>query len=141
MPFADEIVNRLVAQGVGTKGTQVGVARSLYQGSRVAIPSTDGPLLIVVETGGSGPAMTQNDTATQRPTAQLSVRGTSATAVRSMLKDAYDALGGANGLHNVTLSGTYYLDIIPRQEPTDIGEDATGRAQFAFNIEAEKEPS
>jgi len=59
-----------------------------------------------------------------------------------MLQAAYAALGGPNGLHNVTLSGVIYLSITARQGVTDTGKDETGRrATFTFNIDAEKEPS
>jgi len=58
-----------------------------------------------------------------------------------MLKAAYDALGGAKGLHNVTLSGTFYQNIVPRQSITDIGLDDDARIMFTYNIDADKGPS
>lgn len=136
MPFLDEIVARLVAQGVGVFGTNI------FSGKKSAIPAGDGPYLLLIETGGTGSSRTQNNTATERPTAQVSVRASTAPVARAMLKAAYDALGGADGLHNVTLSGTTYLSIVPRQNITDIGLDSVAdRAFFAFNIDVEKQPS
>ena len=135
MPFLDEIAAKLVAKGVGVSGT------SIFVSSKAVIPTGNGPYLVLIETGGSGPARTQNDTATQRPTAQISVRAVAYPTARTMLKAAYDALGGANGLWNVMLSGTMYLSITARQEPTDIGLDGAGRPMVAFNIAVEKQPS
>lgn len=134
--FIDEIAARLVAQGVGTLGV------SIFKSSSAQIPAlpAPGPFLVLVETGGSGSETTQNDTGRQLPTMSLTSRGTSYQASRAMLKAAYDALGGENGLYNVTLSGVFYLKVKVRQEPTDLGL-VDGRAMLAFNVEAEKAPS
>lgn len=135
MPFLDEIVDRLVAQGVGVRKVNI------FASSDANIPSGDGPYLTIYETGGSGSSRTQDDRATERPTAQIAVRAKGYIFSRAMCKLAYDALGGANGLHNVTLSGTRYLSINARQNPTDVGDDNAGRAMTVFNIDAEKAPS
>ncbi len=135
MPFLEELRDRLVAQGVGVFGVD------LFIGSKAIIPQTAGPFLSLIETGGSGSAKTQNDTATQRPSAQIVARAFSTPIARAKLKLAYDALGGANGLFNVTLSGTFYLSVTAKQEPTDIGTDDPGRAMIVFNVDAEKQPS
>lgn len=141
MPFLDEIAARLVAQGVGTLGTGVGLANSIYCTSKAIIPTGVGPYLTIIETGGSGSAKTQNNTATQRPTASLTARAATYTAARAMLVAAYNALGGANGLYNVVLSGVTYLSIVARQEPTDVGMDDSTRPMIVFNIAVEKQPS
>lgn len=135
MPFLDEIRVRLEGAGVGTLGVNI------FQTSKNPVPAGDGPYLSLIETGGSGASETHDDTATENPTAQISCRASTAVSARNMLKAAYDALGGANGLHNVTISGVQYLKVKARQNPTDIGLDANGRAFYAFNIEAEKQPS
>lgn len=132
--FLDEIVDRLVSQGVGTFGVNIFVS------SIAVIPPGDGPYLTLVETGGSGPARMHNG-ATQRPTAQITSRATTEVVSRAFLKSAYDALGGADGLHNITLLGVKYVSITPRQEPTDVGLDGEARSTFVFNIDAEKQPS
>lgn len=130
----DEIKDKLVAESVLP-------AASILKGARAIVPPGDGPYLSLAETGGSGGARTHNNTGTERPSAQIASRATTAQASREALQDAYDALGGVNGLHNVTLSGTFYLSIVPRQSITDIGEDASGRPMYSFNIEVEKAPS
>lgn len=133
--FLDEIATRLVAQGVGTLGTNI------FASSAAVIPEGLGPFLTVIETGGSGPTRIQNQSgaATQRPTAQIAVRAKDYATARLMAKNAYDAL---DGLFNTTLSGTFYVSITARQEPTDLqGPDGAGRVVVVFNIDAEKYPS
>jgi hypothetical protein len=134
--FLDEIAARLVSQGVGTINTNI------FLTSASKIPTGAGPYLSVVDTGGAGSSGTQNNTATEYATASFTARAATYAAAYAMLKAAYTALGGANGLHNITLSGTFYLSLKARQNPTDLGiEDGTGRAMLVFNIEAEKQPS
>lgn len=135
MPLLDELITRLVTQSVGTFGTDI------FAGSGAVIPTGNGPYLSLTETGGSAPSGTQNDTAVENPTVQIAARAKSSVDARAKLKLAYTALGGANGLHNITLSGTFYLKIKPRQGITDIGKDDPGRPMCAFNIDAEKQPS
>lgn len=132
--FLDEIAARLVAQNVGTIGSNI------FLGSKALIPSGDGPYLSLVETGGSAPTRVHNVVTahTQRPTAQIAVRAKSYIVARTMAKAAYNAL---DGLFNTTLSGTYYQSITARQEPTDIGLDALERPMIVFNIDCEKSPS
>lgn len=134
MAFIYEIKDRLVAQGVGTYGTNI------FIGAKAVIPAGAGPYLSLVETGGSGAARTQNGFSTERPSAKLTCRATTLPAARTMLQAAYDALGGADGLHNITL-GVWYLSVTPTQSITDIGTDEAGRAMVVFNIDAEKQPS
>lgn len=134
MAFLDEIAARLVAQGVGVLGTNI------FGTSRSVVPPGDGPFLSLTETGGTGSAKTQNDTATERPTAQILARAKNASDARAMLINAYVALGGANGLYNVSLSGRSYLSIIARQTPTDVGLDDAGRIMYSFNVDVEKAP-
>lgn len=133
--FLDEIANRLVAQGVGTKGSNI------FLGPRAVIPSGEGPYLSLTATGGSAPTRIHNkDTAnTQRPTAQVAVRAKKYNIALAMANAAYIAL---DGVYNTTLSGTFYQSITARQEPTDtMGLDNLERVLIVFNIEAEKAPS
>ena len=39
------------------------------------------------------------------------------------------------------MSGTWYLGLMPQQEPFDVGPDENGRAQFSCNFLALKRPS
>lgn len=135
MPVIDEIAAKLVAEGVGTVGSNI------IKGSKGTIPDGDGPYLSLTETGGTGAARTHNSTAVERPTIHLLARAKSYLVARTMLKAAYDALGGAKGLHNVTLSGVFYQSITPRQQITDVGLDDRARPMLSYNIDIDKEPS
>lgn len=140
MAFLDEIGARLAAQGVGSMGTSAGLPNSIYISSKAAIPPSAGPFLTLIETGGSGSAKTQNDTATERPTMQITARGANYPAMRLLLAAAYAALGGANGLYNVTLNGAFYLSVAARQSiATDVGMDDIGRAMAVLNFDVEKQ--
>ena len=135
MPFLDELAARLTAQGVGTVGSNI------FLGSKAVIPAGDGPYISLIETGGTGSLRTHNGTAVSRPSAQILCRAKSYLTARSKLKAAFDAFGGDQGLHNVTLSSVFYQNIVPRQALTDIGLDADARVMIVFNLDAEKEPS
>lgn len=142
MSFIDDMAVRLVTKGVGVIGT------TIFESSDAAIPTGPGPFLTLSETGGVAPTKVQNKTtaATQRPTLQVLVRAgriagvqEAYPAARAMAKAAYDAF---DGIYNTVINGTFYISVGPRQEPTDMGKDATGvRVQVVFNIEAEKQPS
>lgn len=134
MSFLDDVAARLVAQGVGTLGTNI------FLSSKAVVPTGNGPYLSLIETGGTGPTRVHNKAgaSTLRPTAQVLTRAVSYPAARAMAKAAYDAL---DGVWNTTLSGTFYQKITARQEPTDIGLDGAGRVMVVFNVDAQKQPS
>ena len=133
MPFLDELAARLVAQGVGTVGSNI------FLGSRAIIPPGPGPYLSLRETGGTGPTRihNRNGAHTQRPTAHVLVRAATYPAARKMAQDAYTAL---DGVFNTTLINTFYQSITARQELTDLGLDADTRVMISFNVDAEKAP-
>jgi hypothetical protein len=97
--FLEEIVGRLVAQGVGVFNTDI------FASSSKDLPEGDGPFLTIVATGGTSPERTQNDVATPaypRPSAQLAVHAARFKASWNMAYDAYNALAG---IRNQTLTG------------------------------------
>lgn len=134
MSFIDEIASRLVSQGVGT------INADIFRSSSARIPAGAGPYITIIETGGTGPTRVHNSASasTQRPSAQLVTRAASYEDARAKARLAYLAL---DGVHNTTLSGTFYQSIDAIQEPTDIGLDGSGRVMLAFNIRAQKSPS
>jgi hypothetical protein len=136
MSWPLEIRDRLVAQGVGVFGTNI------FIGSGANIPDGAGPYLLIRETGGSEGNKTQDDNGTEIVTAYIGARATNPTQARVMAVNAYNALGGRNGLYNITLTGVFYIHLKTRQPVTDTGMDATGsRTMYSFNVEAEKYPS
>lgn len=133
--FTKDLVVRLTDQGVGSFGT------TLFTSSKAILPNGKDAILSIRATGGTAPLRTQNSVATpayQRPSAQLTAHAPTAAASESMARAAYNALVG---VRNITLNGTWYLDITPTQEPFDVGLDAQERPQFAFNVTAVKRPS
>jgi len=124
MPFAEDIVTLLA-----------GVSPVVYISSKTQIPE-GGPHLSVVETGGSGPDYIQNQTAPayRKPSAQLTARGVSYPAARTLALAAWSVLAA---IRNQTVNGTFYRSIKPLQEPFDIGDDDKSRPTVKFNVIAE----
>lgn len=134
MSFLDELAARYVAQGVGVLGT------SILLSNKAVVPDTDSAVLTITETGGTSPERSQNAVTTpayQRPRAQILARAKSYQAARALAKAAYDA----SFVRNTALSGTFYRELDPVQEPFDMGLDANQRARVAFNVAAIKRPS
>lgn len=148
MSLLDDLAFRLVSQGVGKLATSSDSAQapalSIFKGSASPIPAGAGPFLTLAETGGPAPTRVQNKTTpnTRRPTVQVLVRAgripgvqEAYPAARAMSDAAYLAL---DGIFNTTLNGTFYIKVTARQDPTDMGMDATGgRALVVFNLDIE----
>ncbi len=135
MAFEDDLVVRLVAQGVGVYGTNIFIS------TKAVIPAGDGPFLSIVVTGGTSPLRTHNSVAApayQRPSAQLTARASTYAAAMVMARAAYDALVG---VRNITINGVYYRELNPTQEPFDNGMDSAKRSCASFNVEAVKRPT
>ena len=131
MSVLDDIAARLVAQGVGTSGTNI------FASSKAVIPTGAGPYLSLGGTGGVAPTRVQNKVTpnTRRPTVQVLVRASTWAAAYAMAEAAFAAL---DGIFNTTLSGVFYLSIRARQDITDMGLDASGRIQLVFNLDVER---
>lgn len=86
--FQKEIVNLLVAAGVGVWGVNI------FNSSKAVIPAGAGPYLSVVASGGTTGLRTQNrlGPSYERATVQITVRGSSAAAAEAMCRAAYAAL-------------------------------------------------
>ncbi len=141
MSLLDDLAAKLVADGIGVIGT------SIFWSSGAVIPSGAGPYISLNEVGGVQPTRIQNQraVATQRPTVQVLVRSgavSGQSAWASARAKAWAVYQSLDGIFDTTLSGTRYLKIAAKQEPTDMGFDATGnRVQVVFNLEIEKYPS
>lgn len=86
--FLREIVAYLESVGVGLEN------ETIFAGPKVMLPSSDGPILLIRSTGGTGPVGTHNDGpgAYRRPGAQIVVRAATWAAAEAMARAAYDAL-------------------------------------------------
>lgn len=141
MSVLNEIAQKLHDEGIAVKDV------TLFWSSKAVLPDGDGPFLVMSETGGVGPGgfrgeggrtQNQDSVSTQHPTVQVVAIGDDEELTRTLSKAAYSSL---DGTWNKTLSGTFYLSITARQEPTDTGLDGKGRIRFTFNIDIEKGPS
>lgn len=130
MSFSDEIKGRLQSQGV---------TDPIVTGSKVAQPES-GSFLHLREYPGSAPVRVHNTGAATRyarPVFQCIAHAPNKVDARALAYQAYNGLS----LVNTTLGSTWYIRIVPLQEPYDFGLDSKGRVQFAFNVETLKTPS
>lgn len=143
MSLAFDIKDRLVAEGVGTYSSSGTTPSTIRIGAKAVVPPANqpGPFIHLIESGGGGFDRTHNRSSTALPTCSVSVRGASYDASWAKMEEVVEALGGADGLHNIVLGTTYYLHLVPRQNITDIGLDAASRQQFGINYEAEQKYS
>lgn len=132
----DDLVTILVDAKVGVYGTNI------FQTSKAAIPSTDGPYLGITATGGSGPEGTHNATSMPgyvRPTIQIAVRGKNGIATQSMADAAFSALFK---VRNKFINEVWWRQVrFLQSEPYDLGLDDFSRIILAFNIEVTKRPN
>lgn len=145
MSVLAEIAQKLADDGVGVLADPT--VNGIFYSSKAILPTNDGPFLVLAETGGVAPGgfrgeggrvQNQAKVSIQHPTVMVVAIGEDETATRALSKAAYDSL---DGTWNETLSGTFYLSITARQEPTDTGLDDKGRIRITFNIDTSKEPS
>lgn len=137
MSLLEDLASKLIADNVIASA-------SLFLSSAAVIPNGVGPFITLNEVGGVQPTRTQNTIRTsQRPTVQVLVRaGGQAAAWSTARAKAWLAYQSLDGIFNSTVNGTFYLKVAAKQEPTDMGFDATGqRVQVVFNLEIEKYPS
>lgn len=134
MSVLDDLAVKLVTDGVAV------LSSNLFLGSGAVIPTGQGPYISLQETGGVAPTRTQDKggASSLRPTVQVLTRASNYKIARQKALAAYQSL---DGNFNKTINGTFYLKITARQEPTDMGMDASGtRVQIVFTVEAEKAP-
>lgn len=65
-----------------------------------------------------------------KPTIQVLIRNTNYETAQQLAYQIYDLL---HQLYRVTMGATEIYTVFALQEPTDIGEDETGRAVFTCN--------
>lgn len=133
MAFIDDLVTLWTAAGVGVFGT------SIFASTKAHLPSGAVSFLKVTTTGGPSPLWKHNTRkpAAVRPTAQVIAVAPTFVAADTLARAAWDVI--ANVPRNYVVSGgVFYREINPLQEPFDLGPDASGRAQVAFNVLAVK---
>ncbi len=133
--FEDDVVTLAATAGLGTFGTDIFVSPS------AKIPVGAGPYTQVIDTGGATPERTHNSVVVPayiRPSAQIVVTALSHAVAKAQARALYLALVG---VRNQSVSGVWYREINPLQEPFDLPNDENGRARVAFNVTAIRRPS
>jgi hypothetical protein len=107
---------------------------TIFTGTKAVLPTSgDTPFLQVILTGGMAPSRVQNQVqppAFQQPGAQITARGTVPATTWALIDQAYAALN----VRNTTVNSRRYLEISPKQEPFDRGQDPQGRLMLTFNV-------
>lgn len=131
MAWPDDIKSVLVGAGIP--------ASKILRTTSAEIPTSGGPFLHIIESGGMSPIRTQNveGDAYQVPGAQILARGATADIARALLVVAYNAL---NLIKNQEINGKWYVEIRPNASFIDLSEDENGRARVAFNVLGWKRP-
>lgn len=132
MPWLEDVATLVIDAGAAALNT------TLFLGTAANIPTGAGPYLIICETAGLPPERLHSDdvgvlnaAAYERPGAQLTVRAVDYTAARTMARAAYNAV---DGIHNQSINGTWYREILASQRPFDMGPDDAKRVRVVFNI-------
>lgn len=130
MALLDEIGALLVANGLGTLGTDLFL--SLLP-ANVASAS-----VVITETGGSAPEYVHEslEASVERPSFQVVVRDTGYANARSKANDIWKLLSKQR---NTLLSGVKYLSIRPVQSPFPLGPDENERIQIITNYAVVRE--
>jgi hypothetical protein len=124
---ADDLVNWMEAQNLGTRG------ETLFVGQMP--PSVDAGV-IVREYLASRGVRTMSGAVIEDVRVQIVSRAFGYETARQKAEDIYRACVSA---YNQRLDGVVYLKIEPLQPPYALGEDETGRAQILFNVEVWKQ--
>lgn len=93
--FEEEICKLIQNAGLATLGTD------MFYGSLAQLPTTAGPFVSVIATGGLFPLQTHNNNNFSRPSAQIITRASSYVTARNKANAIHAVL---NGKHNVTIT-------------------------------------
>ena len=92
------------------------------------LPSTAENCVGIFQTGGVEPSAYVK---IKKPTLQVMVRNTNYETAQDLSYTIYDLLHQLIG--RTAIGGTTVLTVFALQEPTEVGEDTTGRALFTTN--------
>ncbi|HEX6880942.1 MAG TPA: minor capsid protein [Terriglobales bacterium] len=127
MTSIDAIIQRLVDEGVGVRGT------TIFAGTESDLPTADSGFITVLETGGRPPIGTHNEgpTALRQPSFQITARAGKYRVARNLAEQVHTALT----FSNLQIGDRFFLYAAPMQEPFSLPNDANGRVRVAVNIE------
>lgn len=127
-----ELTTYLATQGIGTAGT------NLFYG---ILPDTPDALVTLFEYGGfpNEPDLGTGGTTTrfEYPRIQMLCRGVKDDYDGPRLK-AQQVVAALTAVVNTTLSGIYYISVIPLQAPFFLRRDENFRVEFACNFQVSK---
>lgn len=139
--FVDDLKKMIVDASLGVAGT------NLFWSSHAKIPAGPGPFTSLIEYAGLQPEILHQSSsvpAYEYPNAQVFARGENHDATVAKAMALYQLLvqNPTTKLpwRNVTINGTYYVWLIVRQSPFDMGPDDVGRLKFGFNVSGMKRP-
>jgi minor capsid protein len=126
-----DLGTKLQAAGLGVQGT------TIFGSLNAIIPAGAGPFVHLVEYGGAPPGETHDDpgTAIDRPRVQVSVHAASYAVADAHAQACHREL---SRIVNALINSTFYVRVVPLQQPFDLGPDASNRATVAFNVACDK---
>jgi len=124
----DDIAIILVGAGLGTTGTDLFLSQ---------MPPTPDTVVTLYETGGQAPMYTHSSPlqAYERPMFQVIARDPSYVAARNKINSIWKTLGA---IKNTSITDAFYLMIMPRQSPFDMGDDENKRSRLVVNFDVVK---
>lgn len=135
----DDLIVLIQDAGLATWSTD------LFYGSKAVIPLTDGPFTSLIDTGGANPSGTHNAVVTGlpayiRPSFQIVCRAEKTSVAMAKALALWNLLF-RTGQRSQFINGTWWVKIVVKQAPFDLGVDGLERPRIAFNIDTEKRPS
>lgn len=133
------LLQELQTRIAATPGQGLGVETSVFRG---IMPTAPDVCVSVVQYGGEAPTRSFGSTALQyhNPSVQVTVRGVKYDhdGPLAMAQAIMDYLAA---VQDVTLSGTRYYLVTPKQAPMLFKRDESNRVYFVFNCDVFKDPS
>lgn len=126
--FADDMQVYLVAQAIGTYGTDLFINDGPDRGSLIRT--------VLREYGGAPADYTLDTTKVTHPRIQIEVKHPDHDTAQNKARAIYDAL---EKVVNKTVNGTRYIQVNMLSIPFPIEFDDMNRWRFTFNVEAERE--
>ena len=113
----------------------------LFTGSKAILPRGPGPFCTLVESGGQPPDGTHNMVdrpAYVQPSVQVMWRGDDYDATRDRAQASFEVLYRTR---NQFVNATWWVRVLMKQQPFDLGPDDVGRPRIVFNIDVLKRMS
>ena len=97
------------------------------------MPDTPDNLVCIFFAGGMPPVLAFDGRTYERPSFQVRVRHLNAATAIQWAESVKDAL---NGIYNLTINSTRYIDVSQTGDIMPLGKDAKGRTELTINFNA-----